>query len=124
EGVVLAPKNPPPEGFAPFVSEVVASTPQSAKMVPAPSAGEPGSFASDGAMLHTGFIGRFVGTDLVDVLGRCDRLVHLEGRRASLLAVERAMSLHRRIRWAQAWIDHDQNGTCLLCLRYVATGET
>ncbi|MCB9703833.1 MAG: acyl--CoA ligase [Myxococcales bacterium] len=75
--------------------------------------------------IHSGYLGRFsTRGELSEIRGRSDRLVNLEGRRASLDAIEAALLDHRRITQAHARVDHDVDGNPHVSVTYVATGET
>ena len=85
---------------------------------------EPGSPADDDGFLHTGYAGKFTKRGLVEVIGRDDGLVNLEGRRACLDSIEDKMLEHRRITWVRAYWAHTPDGDPEVHLEYRATGET
>lgn len=87
--------------------------------------GHPGSVADEDGFVHTGYAGRFTKTKgLVEVLGRDDGLVNLEGRRACLDNIEDVMLEHRRVTWVRAKMVHADDGDPEVHLEYQATGET
>jgi len=104
--------------------EVLAKSPQLGVTLPEIPGGQPGAAATDG-FHHTGYAGRF-GKDgvLVEIAGRDDGLVNLEGRRACLDSIEEAMLLHRRLTWARATWVHGSDGDPSVHLEYRATGGT
>lgn len=104
-------------------NELLVRTPQRATTLPEVPAGQPGA-ASDDGWVHTGYAGRFRGTTLVEILGRDDGLVNLEGRRACLDSIEDAMLVHRRLTWVRAQLVHAADGDPQVQLDYEATGET
>ncbi|HRI08950.1 MAG TPA: class I adenylate-forming enzyme family protein [Nannocystaceae bacterium] len=91
---------------------------------PAPPAGEVGSPADEPGWMHTGYLGRFTAGELAEVPDRNDRLVNLEGRRASLDAIEAALRQHRRITWVEAVVESDVDGNPHVHAYYRATGVT
>ncbi|MCX4245909.1 AMP-binding protein [Paraliomyxa miuraensis] len=104
--------------------EVLVSTPQAAACRPPIPRTEPGAIA-DAPWRHTGYAGRF-GKDerLIEVLGRDDGLVNLEGRRACLDDVEERMLEHPRLTWVRAHVEVDADGDPSLWLEYRATGQS
>lgn len=92
--------------------------------LPQPPAGQVGGPADEPGWVHTGYLGRFAAGELSEVPDRLDRLVNLEGRRASLDAIERALAEHRRITWVRALVEHDVDGNPFVHARYRATGVT
>ncbi len=85
---------------------------------------EPGAPAQD-SWRHTGYAGKFSRTgELVDVLGRDDGLVNLEGRRACLDLIEDELLAHDRITWAEAKVELTDDGEPEVHVAYEATGET
>ncbi len=104
--------------------EVLVDTDQLATYRPAIPPTEPGAVA-EAPWHHTGYAGRFDGNGaLVEVLGRDDGLVNLEGRRACLDNIEEVLLEHRRLTWVRAHIDIDADGDPSLRLEYEATGQT
>lgn len=85
---------------------------------------EPGAIA-DAPYRHTGYAGRF-GKDgaLIEVIGRDDGLVSLEGRRACLDAIEEVMLEHRRVVWARAAVRPTADGDPEVHVEFRATGTT
>lgn len=104
-------------------NEVLARTAQTATTLPPVPAGQPGAHAS-GGFVHTGYAGRFKAGVLVEILGRDDGLVNLEGRRACLDSIEEAMLDHRRLTWVRAILVHTADGDPQVQLEFEATGET
>lgn len=91
---------------------------------PAVPATHPGALA-DPPWRHTGYAGRFARDErLMEVLGRDDGLVHLEGRRACLDSIEDVVLAHRRVTEAEAWVAPSADGEPQVHLRYRATGTT
>lgn len=104
--------------------EVLVDATFCAECIPPIPATEPGAIAQD-AWRHTGYAGKFSRTgDLVDVLGRDDGLVNLEGRRACLDRIEDEVLAHDRVTWAEASVELTDDGEPQVRLAYVATGET
>lgn len=104
--------------------EVLCKPPTPAITLPATPAGEVGGSAGD-AWLHTGYLGRWTASgELSEVSGRADRLVNLEGRRASLDAIEAAIREHMRVVDAEAVVESDVDGNPFVHVFYQATGET
>lgn len=104
--------------------EILVRTAQAAVTIPAIPDDEPGSPADEDGFLHTGYAGRFTRKRLVEVLGRDDGLVNLEGRRACLDNIEDVMLEHRRLTWVRAYWTHTADGDPEVHLQYRATGET
>jgi acyl-CoA synthetase (AMP-forming)/AMP-acid ligase II len=108
--------------------ELLVRTPQRATTLPQVPDGQPGASALlegvDDGWVHTGYAGRFRGATLVEILGRDDGLVNLEGRRACLDSIEDAMLAHRRLTWVRAQLVHAADGDPQVQLEYEATGET
>jgi acyl-CoA synthetase (AMP-forming)/AMP-acid ligase II len=110
--------------------EVLAAATFTCPIAPALESGQPGTPAhtagsdSAGKFRHTGYLGNFGKRGLIEVYGRLDNLVNLEGRRACLETVSEAMLAHRRVTWAQPVLSPDDAGDHVLHVRYVATGET
>lgn len=104
--------------------EVLAQTEPAPRSIPEIPATEPGAIA-DPPWRHTGYAGRFgkSGT-LLEVLGRDDGLVALEGRRACLDAIEEVMLEHRRVTWAHATVRPTADGDPEVHVEYRATGTT
>ncbi len=104
--------------------EVLVSTAQFAACRPPIPDTQPGSVA-EGPWRHTGYAGRF-GKEgqLLDVLGRDDGLVNLEGRRACLDNLEEVMLEHPRLTWVRAHVQTDADGDPSLWVEYRATGHT
>jgi acyl-CoA synthetase (AMP-forming)/AMP-acid ligase II len=104
--------------------EVLAQTEPAPRSIPEIPATEPGAIA-DPPWRHTGYAGRF-GKDgtLLEVLGRDDGLVALEGRRACLDAIEEVMLEHRRVTWAHAVVRPTADGDPEVHVEYRATGTT
>jgi acyl-CoA synthetase (AMP-forming)/AMP-acid ligase II len=104
--------------------EILVRTSQVGLTIPRLPEDEPGSPADDDGFLHTGYAGKFTKRGLVEVLGRDDGLVNLEGRRACLDNIEDQMLEHRRITWVRAYWTHTEGGDPEVHLEYRATGET
>jgi acyl-CoA synthetase (AMP-forming)/AMP-acid ligase II len=105
--------------------EVLVRTPQRSVSLPPVPAGEPSSPAEEAeGFVHTGYAGKFGKSGLVDVLGRDDGLVNLEGRRACLDSIEDVMLQHRRLTWVRADLVHNADGDPQVHVEYRATGET
>jgi len=117
-GVTLRPGAPMQVGG----HEVLVTTAQVAACHPPIPDTEPGAVA-DGPWRHTGYAGRF-GKEgqLLEVLGRDDGLVNLEGRRACLDNVEEVMLEHPRLEWVRAHVENDADGDPSLWVEYRATG--
>jgi acyl-CoA synthetase (AMP-forming)/AMP-acid ligase II len=106
--------------------EILARTDQLGVIVPPLDPGEPAAPAHDlPGFVHSGYAGKFNRQGaLVEVLGRDDGLVNLEGRRACLDNIEETMLEHRRLTWARALVRHDDDGDPRVVLEYRATGTT
>lgn len=104
--------------------EILVRTPQAGVTVPPIPDDEPGSVADEDGFLHTGYAGKFTKRGLVEVIGRDDGLVNLEGRRACLDSIEDEMLEHRRLTWVRAHWTHTPDGDPEVHLQYRATGET
>ncbi len=104
-------------------AEVLVRTAQRSLTLPSLPSGHPGAPAEDG-FVHTGYAARFKQHQLLEIVGRDDGLVNLEGRRACLDSIEEAMLQHRRLTWARATLVHASDGDPQVQLEYVATGET
>jgi acyl-CoA synthetase (AMP-forming)/AMP-acid ligase II len=104
--------------------EILVRTAQVGVTVPSLPDDEPGSPADDDGFLHTGYAGKFTKRGLVEVIGRDDGLVNLEGRRACLDSIEDKMLEHRRLTWVRAYWTHTADGDPEVHLEYRATGET
>lgn len=104
--------------------EVLAACEPAPMTIPEIPPTEPGALA-DPPMRHTGYAGRF-GKDgaLLEVLGRDDGLVALEGRRACLDRIEEVILEHRRVVWARAKVTPTADGDPEVHLEYRATGTT
>lgn len=102
--------------------EVLVHTAQVATCRPPIPDTEPGAVA-EAPWRHTGYAGRF-GKDgqLLEVLGRDDGLVNLEGRRACLDNVEEVMLEHPRLEWVRAHVQIDADGDPSLWLEYRTRG--
>jgi acyl-CoA synthetase (AMP-forming)/AMP-acid ligase II len=120
QGVSLGPGAPMEVGG----HEVLVHTAQVATCRPPIPDTEPGSVA-EAPWRHTGYAGRF-GKEgqLLEVLGRDDGLVNLEGRRACLDNVEEVMLGHPRLTWVRAHVQTDADGDPSLWVEYRATGQT
>lgn len=119
-GVALRPGAPMQTGG----HEVLVHTDQVARYRPPIPDTEPGAVA-DAPWRHTGYAGRFGKDDrLLEVLGRDDGLVNLEGRRACLDNVEEVMLEHPRLTWVRAHVQIDADGDPSLWIEYRATGST
>jgi acyl-CoA synthetase (AMP-forming)/AMP-acid ligase II len=120
EGVELAAGAPMEVGG----HEVLAHAEPAPLAIPDIPPTEPGAIA-DPPWRHTGYAGRF-GKDgaLIEVLGRDDGLVALEGRRACLDAIEEVMLEHRRVTWARAAVRPTADGDPEVHVEYRATGTT
>lgn len=105
-------------------NEILVRSDQGGTIIPALPPDEPGSPADDDGFLHTGYAGKFGKKGLLDVLGRDDGLVDLEGRRACLDSIEDTMLEHRRLTWVRAVWTQTPDGDAELGLQYRATGET
>jgi acyl-CoA synthetase (AMP-forming)/AMP-acid ligase II len=94
--------------------------------VPIIDAGEPAAVVHEQpGFIHTGYAGRWNRQGaLVEVLGRDDGLVNLEGRRACLDSIEETMLEHRRLTWVRASIKHADDGDPTVVLEYKATCTT
>lgn len=104
--------------------EVLVDTPQVSACLPSVPPTEPGAVAET-PWHHTGYAGRFDREErLVEVLGRDDGLVALEGRRACLDNIEEVLLEHRRLTWVRAHVDSDGDGDPSLWVEYRATGQT
>jgi acyl-CoA synthetase (AMP-forming)/AMP-acid ligase II len=103
--------------------EVLVRTAQRSTTLPELPAGHPGAPAQDD-FVHTGYAARFKQQQLLEIVGRDDGLVNLEGRRACLDSIEEAMLQHRRLTWARATLEHTGDGDPQVLLEYAATGET
>ena len=105
--------------------EVLCRPPLPSHTLPPAPAGEVGGpVADEPGFLHTGYVGRFVAGELAEVPDRLDRLVNLEGRRASLDAIEAALRQHRRITAVEAVVESDVDGNPYVHAYYRATGVT
>jgi len=104
-------------------NEVLVRTAQAASTLPPVPAGQPGARTHDG-YVHTGYAGKWKGGALLEILGRDDGLVNLEGRRACLDNIEEAMLEHRRLTWVRATLVHTADGDPQVQLEFEATGET
>lgn len=104
-------------------AEVLVRSTQRAMTLPPVPAGQPGAMADDG-FVHTGYAGRWKGESLLEIVGRDDGLVNLDGRRACLDSIEEAMLEHRRLTWVRATLVHATDGDPAVHLEYEATGET
>ncbi|MEX1363233.1 MAG: AMP-binding protein [Nannocystaceae bacterium] len=104
--------------------EVLVDTAQVSTCLPAIPPTEPGAVAED-PWRHTGYAGRFDKEGrLLEVLGRDDGLVALEGQRACLDNIEEVMLEHRRLTWVRAHLQSDNDGDPSLWVEYRATGTT
>ncbi|MCA9709551.1 MAG: hypothetical protein KDK70_27180, partial [Myxococcales bacterium] len=104
--------------------EILVHTGQAAPGHPPVPATEPGSIARE-PWRHSGYAGRFgAHGELLEVLGRDDGLLHLEGRRACLDHVEEVLLAHRRLTWVHARPHTDPDGDTWLAVEYRATGAT
>lgn len=104
--------------------EVLVDTAQVSTFLPAIPPTEPGAVAED-PWRHTGYAGRFDKEGrLLEVLGRDDGLVALEGQRACLDNIEEVMLEHRRLTWVRAHLQSDNDGDPSLWVEYRATGTT
>lgn len=106
--------------------EVLASSQQIGVIVPPLPPGEPAAPVADApGFIHTGYAGKFNRQGaLVEVIGRDDGLVNLEGRRACLDDIEEKMLEHRRLTWVRASLQHGDDGDPTVVLEYRATGTT
>ncbi len=94
-------------------------------VIPEPEEDDPGTPADTDGWLHTGYAARFDRSGaLVELTGRDDGLVWLEGRRACLDSIEDVMLKHRRVTWARADVKPDGEGAPEVQVDYCATGET
>ncbi|MEM7159001.1 MAG: AMP-binding protein [Myxococcota bacterium] len=86
---------------------------------------EPGAIA-EAPWRHTGYAGRFDKKEerLLEVLGRDDGLVNLEGRRACLDNIEEVLLAHRRLTWVSAHLQADADGDPSVWVEFKATGQT
>jgi acyl-CoA synthetase (AMP-forming)/AMP-acid ligase II len=104
--------------------EIVARTAQAGVVAPAVPAGHIGARRDDGAV-WTGWRGDLdAGGRPRGAPTRTDALVHLDGRRVSLLEIERAIRSHPRITWAEVSVEVDADGEARPIVRYSATGTT
>jgi len=104
--------------------ELLASLPHPVHLRPPVPPTEPGALADD-PFRHTGYAARFgPGDALLEVLGRDDGLVDLDGRRACLDHLEVALLAHRRLTWVHAHHELDPDGDAWLWVEYRATGRT
>ena len=106
--------------------EVLARSEQLGVIVPKIDSGEPAApVAEMPGFIHTGYAGKFNRSGaLVEVIGRDDGLVNLEGRRACLDDIEEKMLEHRRLTWVRASVKHGDDGDPTVVLEYRATGTT
>jgi acyl-CoA synthetase (AMP-forming)/AMP-acid ligase II len=106
--------------------EILARSEQLGVIVPPLPPGEPAAPVQDlPGFIHTGYAGKWSRQGaLIEVLGRDDGLVNLEGRRACLDSIEETMLEHRRLTWARASVQHDDDGDPKVVLEYRATGTT
>jgi cyclohexanecarboxylate-CoA ligase len=119
-GVELRPGAPMEAGG----HEVLVDTVQAAECLPPVPMTEPGAIAQD-SWRHTGYAGKFSRDgELVEILGRDDGLVSLEGRRACLDRIEDEVLTHRRITWARATVHTTDDGEPQVHLAYRASGDT
>lgn len=104
--------------------EVLVDTAQVSACLPPVPPTEPGAVA-EAPWHHTGYAGRFDKDGrLLEVLGRDDGLVALEGRRACLDNIEEVLLEHRRLTWVRAHLESDADGDPSLWVEYRATGQT
>ncbi|MEZ4449456.1 MAG: class I adenylate-forming enzyme family protein [Nannocystaceae bacterium] len=119
-GFALRPGDAHPDGGR----EVLCRAPVTSTTQPPTPGGQVGGDAGDG-WIHTGYLGRWSASgELTEVTGRSDRLVNLEGRRASLDAIEAAIREHMRIVDAEAAVESDVDGNPYVHVYYQATGQT
>ncbi len=94
---------------------------------PSPGPGHPAAAvqSSPQGWRHTGFAVRFNRRgEVLNVIGRDDGLLDLEGRRACLDSIEDEMLAHRRLTWVRTLPAYTDDGEPYVRLQYVATGQT
>jgi acyl-CoA synthetase (AMP-forming)/AMP-acid ligase II len=106
--------------------ELLVVTDQHGGVRPEPTGSAPGApDCDDPDLARTGYACRFDRDGAVlDVLGRDDGLVNLEGRRGCMDHVEMALLTHRRMSWVRALPQRGADGDDQIVVEYVATGDT